>query len=75
MKDFLKEKLSWYKLLNTLLITLTAGMIGWLVSNYKVADVWLVYFSIFGVILFSLIISICYYKVRFYLSKLEVNND
>jgi len=33
--ELIKEKIAWYKLLFTVLVTVSAGTVGWFVANYS----------------------------------------
>ena len=59
-KDFLKEKISWYKLLFTILVTVLIGNISWFMGNYQ---------SFAKIIIIA--DGIVVYKIRFYLKKME----
>lgn len=73
--DLIKEKIAWYKLLFTVLVTISAGTVGWFVANYSKA---LKFFIVIDSILvtgFLTGIIFCFVKIRFYLSKLGEKKD
>ena len=70
-EKYITEKISWYKLLFTVLVTVSAGTIGWYVNNYSGS---LPYFVILDVIAFTGFLAgivITFSKIRFYLKKLQ----
>jgi len=74
-KDFIKEKIAWYKLLFTVLVTLVVGSVGWFATNYSKA---ILFFVISDIIIFTgfsigIIISIA--KIRLFLRKLGEIKD
>lgn len=68
--DVVKEKISWYKLLFTVLITATIGSIGWLTSHLNIQWKALIIFDIFGIVFLSIGVSAVIYKIRFYFKRL-----
>jgi hypothetical protein len=70
-KQTLIEKISWYKLLFTVLVTMTAAGVGWFVNNYKNAD--LVYLNADFVLTFFFVFGIIFstFKINIYIRKLE----
>ena len=68
--DQVKEKLSWYKLLFTMLITIFIGNISWFMSSYRSFSKTILLIDMFIELLMVFAIGIVVYKVRFYLNKL-----
>lgn len=68
--DVVKEKINWYKLLFTILITAAIGSIGWLTSNLDTPWRGLIITDILSILFLSFGISVVVYKIRFYLKKL-----
>jgi hypothetical protein len=70
-KQTILEKISWYKLLFTVLATMTAAGVGWYVNNYKNAE--LVYLNADFVLTFFLVFGIILsiFKINVYIRKLE----
>ena len=70
MDELYKEKISWYKLLFTLLTTALAACIGWLVSNINFPYKSVVILNELAIITISLCMSVIIYKVRYYFKKI-----
>ena len=68
--ELIKEKIAWYKLLFTVLVTITAGSIGWFVNNYNKAIPAFVVIDILTFTSFWVGIALCVTKIRFYFNKL-----
>lgn len=71
MKDFLKEKISYYKLLLTFFVTALYGITGWYFNkNFSLGNamVTLLILAFIG-ILISMAITV--HKIRYYTYKLE----
>ncbi len=73
--DLFKEKINWYKLVFTILSTMFAASIGWLVSNINFPVKSIVVLNIFSIVLISIGITATVYKIRYYLNKLGESND
>ncbi len=71
MKDFLKEKISYYKLLLTFSITAFYGIVGWYSSKDFNIDNAMKMLMIFIIGFVSIGIGIFIYKIRFYLNELR----
>lgn len=71
----IKEKITWYKLLFTILVTLTAGSVGWVIANYSKALPLFVIADTFIITSFLTGIIFCFAKVRFYFKKLGELKD
>lgn len=69
-KEVTKEKINWYKLLFTILVTAIVGSIGWLTSHLGTPLKGLVILDIIGIIFLSIGLSAIIYKIRFYFKKL-----
>lgn len=70
-----KEKISWYKLVFTVLATMFAACIGWLVSNIDFPIKSIVILNIFSIVAISIGIIATVYKIRYYLNKLGESDD
>jgi hypothetical protein len=73
--NFLREKISYYKLLTTFNATALFGVISWLFLNAKTAEKAFVNFAISGFIFAIIIFGIFIYKMRYYLKKMEKYNE
>lgn len=71
MKDFLKEKISYYKLLLTFFVTALFGMSGWYFSNRNSMGDLFTILAIFGFIAIITLVATAIYKIRFYIDKLK----
>lgn len=67
--ELIKEKIAWYKLLFTVIVTVSAGSIGWFVSNYDKALKFFVIADAITFISFLAGITFCLAKIRFYFNK------
>ncbi len=71
MKDFLKEKISYYKLLLTFSITAIYGIIGWYFGrNTELGNI-LTTAAVFVLITIVVSIGAIVHKIRFYTDKLK----
>ena len=68
--DKIKEKLSWYKLLFTILVTVFVGNISWFMSSYHSFAKTILVVDMVIESLMILAIGIVIYKIRFYLNRL-----
>ena len=71
-KDFLKEKIAYYKLWITIFTTINAGMIAWIYKNLKTLSVLNFVLVAFIIFLFVCSLLIINEKARIFLSKLEI---
>lgn len=71
MNDFLKEKISYYKLLLTFFVTALYGITGWYFANKHAIGSTLATFTIFGFIAIVISIGAIIYKIRFYTEQLK----
>ena len=69
--EFLKEKISWYKLLFTLTATALVASIGWIVSNTDYPLKFVIALNALGIAILAGSIAVFIYKIRFYLKKME----
>lgn len=69
-KDLYKEKISWYKLLFTLMSTALVACIGWLVSNTDYHIKGVIVLNGLAIIFISMSMSAVIYKIRYYFRKL-----
>lgn len=68
--ELIKEKIAWYKLLFTVLVTITVGSVSWIVKNYLKAFPPFVIIDFILAVSFSIGIIFSIVKVRFYFKKL-----
>jgi len=69
--EFLKEKIGWYKLLFTLLSTVSVGNVSWFIASYKTSPKTIIAIDLLLIPIMFTGLGIMIYKVRFYLKKLE----
>ena len=69
------EKISWYKLLFTVLVTLVVGTVSWFINNYFKVLFVLIIMDIIAFTGFSVGIIFCITKIRFYFKKLGEKED
>ncbi|MBR1753358.1 hypothetical protein IJ732_00855 [bacterium] len=74
-KEVIKEKISWYKLLFTLLSTALVACIGWLVANLDFPVKGVIFLNGLAIATISVGMSFIIYKIRYYLKKLGELND
>ena len=74
-KELIKEKIAWYKLLFTVLVTLTVVCTGWFVANYFNPVRAFVVIDIIFIIVFLTGIIASITKIRFYFKKLGENKN
>ena len=68
--ELIKEKIAWYKLLFTVLVTLVAGSVSWFVANFLKTIRFFVIIDSILITSFLIGIIFCFAKVRFYFKKL-----
>lgn len=68
--ELIKEKIAWYKLLFTVLVTVSAGSIGWFVANFSKSLRFFIVIDAIFITIFLIGIIFCILKVRFYFKKL-----
>jgi len=73
--ELIKEKIAWYKLLFTVLVTISAGTVGWFVANYNKAFFPFIVTDAISLVGFSIGIIFCISKIRFYFNKLEEKSN
>jgi len=73
--ELIKEKIAWYKLLFTVLVTVSAGTVGWFVANYSKTLKFFIVIDSILVTSFLIGIIFCFAKIRFYLNKLGEKKD
>lgn len=73
--ELIKEKIAWYKLLFTVLVTVSAGSISWFVANYAKALKFFIFLDIIAIAGFAVGIIFSIIKVRFYFKRLREKQD
>lgn len=74
-KDLCKEKISWYKLLFTLMSTALVACIGWIVSNTNYSLKVVILLNGISIIAIAMSMSAVVYKIRYYFKKLGDIDD
>ena len=73
--DLYKEKISWYKLIFTILTTVLAACIGWLVSNIDFPLKCVIILNGLSIVAISIGIVATIYKIRYYLNRMGEDGD
>jgi len=73
--ELIKEKIAWYKLLFTVLVTVSAGSIGWFVANFSKSLRFFIIIDAIFITTFLIGIIFCLAKRNFYFKKLGEKSD
>ena len=72
--DLCKEKISWYKLLFTLMSTALVACISWIVSNINYPLKVVILLNGISIVVIAMSMSAVVYKIRYYVKQLGDND-
>mgnify|MGYP004673740717 FL=1 len=72
--DLCKEKISWYKLLFTLMSTALVACISWIVSNINYPLKVVILLNGISIVVIAMSMSAVVYKIRYYFKQLGEND-